>query len=73
MKKISVIVKANARKNSVQMQDDGGLLVQVNVPPIEGRANKKVIELLARFLNKPKSSFSIRSGQKSRYKIVEVL
>ena len=71
--KISVIVKANARKNSVQMQDDGGLLVQVNVPPIEGRANKKVIELLAKFLNKPKSSFSIRSGQKSRYKIVEVL
>jgi hypothetical protein len=71
--KFSVIVKANARKNSVQVQDDGGLLVQVTVPPIEGRANKKVIELLAKFLNKPKSSFSIRSGQKSRYKIVEVL
>jgi len=71
--KFTVIVKANARKNSVQVQDDGGLLVQVNVPPIEGRANKKVIELLAKFLNKPKSHFSIRSGQKSRYKVVEVL
>ncbi len=70
--KFTVIVKANARKNSVQVQDDGGLLVQVNVPPIEGRANKKVIELLSKFLNKPKSSFTIRSGQKSRYKIVEV-
>jgi len=71
--KFTVIVKANSRKNSVQVQDDGGLLVHVNVPPIEGRANKKVIELLAKFLNKPKSRFSIRSGQKSRFKVVEVL
>ena len=71
--KFSIVVKANSRKNSVKVLDNGGLLVQVNVPPIEGRANKKVIELLAKFLDKPKSAISIRSGQKSRYKIVEVL
>lgn len=70
--RFSVIVKANAGKNSVKVQDDGGLLVHVTAPPVEGKANAMVIKVLAEFLHKPRSSLSIVSGHRGRYKIVEV-
>jgi hypothetical protein len=42
------------------------------VPPIEGKANEKMIEVLSEYLKKPKKSISILSGFKGRTKIVEV-
>jgi hypothetical protein len=47
-------------------------LVQVRVPPVEGKANLRVIKLLSRYLKKPKSSLQIVSGFKSKIKIIEV-
>ncbi|MGH2566773.1 MAG: DUF167 domain-containing protein, partial [Bacteroidota bacterium] len=38
--KLKVLVKANARKNAVETREDGSLIVSVNAPPIEGKANK---------------------------------
>ncbi|HEY4612251.1 MAG TPA: DUF167 domain-containing protein [Bacteroidota bacterium] len=71
--KIQIHVKTNARKNSVEVRDDGSLLVCVNVPPVEGKANAKVIELLAEHFRKPKSAFTIRAGKTSKRKLIEVL
>ncbi len=71
--KFTVHVKANARKNEVALQEDGTLLVRVMAPPVEGKANKKVIEQLAAFFQKPKSSISIVSGKTGKFKIVEIL
>ncbi len=70
--KVNVTVKANARKNEVILRSDGGLLVKVTAPPIEGKANKKVIEQLAAFFGKPKSAISIVSGKTGKLKIVEI-
>jgi len=71
--KLNVTVKTNARKNEVILRDDGGLLVKVTAPPVEGKANKKVIEQLALFFGKPKSAISIVSGKTGKLKIVEIL
>ena len=73
MMRVSVTVKANAKKNEVVVREDGGLLVRVTVPPIEGRANKKVIEQLAQYFGKPKSAITIVSGKAARFKVVEIL
>jgi uncharacterized protein (TIGR00251 family) len=70
--KFKIIVKPNARKNEVMQNTDGTLVVRVAVPPIEGKANEKVIEVLSEYLNKPRRSISIVSGFKGKNKIIEV-
>lgn len=70
--KIEVYVKTNARRDTVAAWDDGSLLISVNAPPVGGRANQKLIELLAEYYHKPKSSITIVRGTTSKRKIVEV-
>ena len=70
--KLKIIVKPNARKNEVTRNADGMLVIRVAVPPIEGKANEKVIEVLSEYLNKPKRSISIVTGFKGKNKIIEV-
>ena len=70
--KFKITVKPNAKKNEVTRAADGTLVIRVAVPPIEGKANKKVIEVMSEYLNKPKRSISIISGFKRRIKIIEV-
>ena len=70
--KYKITVKPNARKNEVLHASDGTLVVRVSVPPIEGKANEKMIEVLSEYLKKPKKSISILSGFKGRTKIIEV-
>ena len=70
--KISIRVKANARKNEVNQLEPNKFLISVTAPPVEGKANKKVIEVLAEYFGKPKRNFTIIRGPASRDKIVEV-
>ncbi len=70
--KIQVHVKSNSRKNHVELREDGSLFVSVNASPVEGKANKKVIELLAEYFHKPKSGIAIIAGKQSKRKIVEI-
>ena len=72
MMKLRITVKPNAKKNEISRAADGTLVIRVAVPPIEGKANEKVIEVLSEYLNKPKRSISIVSGFKGKNKIIEV-
>ncbi len=71
--KISVRVKTNARKNEVQKIYENNYLVSVSVPPVEGKANERVIELLSRYFKRPKRSIVILKGETSKSKIIEIL
>lgn len=46
--------------------------VFVKEPPLEGKANRRIIELLAEYFNVPKSKVKIISGLTSREKIIEI-
>lgn len=75
--KISIKVIANAKQNEIVQDfvDLAGvrmLKVRVNQLPEEGRANKAVIELLAKYFKVKKNAVSIIAGETSRNKIVEV-
>ena len=70
--KLRITVKPNARKNEVLRGADGTFVIRVAVPPIEGKANEKVIEILSDYLNIPKRSISIVSGFKGKNKLVEI-
>ena len=71
--KITVRVKPNARKNAVMKLDEKTFLVQVSVPPVDGKANEKVVELLAEFFGKPKRAVTILHGSTDRNKLIEIL
>ena len=70
--KIKVLVKPNAKTNQVIQMQDGSFSVRLSVPPIEGRANAELAALMAEYFHVPKSSVSIKSGFRSRIKILEI-
>ena len=70
--KITVLVKPNAKRDQVTLDENGVYTVKVAVPPIEGKANTRLIELLADHFDKPKSSIQILTGLNARHKIVEI-
>jgi uncharacterized protein len=70
---VEVRLKPNARQNTVELGDNGILQVRVNAPPIDGRANTALIELLSEILDIPKSHLSIKRGAASKNKVVSVL
>ena len=71
--KLSIRVKPNGRKNEVRQLEPGKLLVTVTAPPVEGKANEKVIELLAEYFDVPKRAITILHGAKGKDKLVEIL
>lgn len=69
MREISVRVKPGSKKGSaIQTSLTGELLVYVREPAVEGKANKAVTELLAKYFEVPKSHVQLVSGRTSRHK-----
>ena len=71
MKVINVRVIAHAKKNEV-LQQEGGLKVRVQVPAVDGKANKALIEVLAKFFKVKKRNIMIIRGERSRDKVVGI-
>lgn len=67
--KISVSVKPNAKREEVQKVDETHFIVRVHAPAREGRANKRVEELLAGYFDIPKMSVWLISGRTSKEKV----
>jgi hypothetical protein len=73
MKIVHVIVKPSSKNGPyVQLGLDGSLLICVKEPALEGKANRAVIEELARHYDVPKSVITLRSGASSKYKTFSV-
>jgi uncharacterized protein (TIGR00251 family) len=51
-------------------EHNGELKLTLAAPPVEGAANRALVEFLARTLGLPKSALRIVSGETSRHKTV---
>jgi uncharacterized protein (TIGR00251 family) len=71
MKK-SVKVKPNSKQQSIIEEEDGSLTVHLKSPPVDGKANKELVELLAKKFAVPKSHITIRVGLSGRNKVVNI-
>ena len=69
---LEVIVKPRSSKESVRELGDGKLEVRVKAPPVDGKANERLIELIAEHFKVPKGNVSITSGKRSRRKLISV-
>ncbi|MEZ4870658.1 MAG: DUF167 domain-containing protein [Bdellovibrionales bacterium] len=69
--KLKVTVKPNSKNESVEFSEDV-CTVRVNSPPVDGKANKRVTELLAKHYGVAKSKISLISGHKSKIKIFSI-
>ncbi len=70
--RITVKVIPRAKKRDIRKQPDGSYKIKVLSPPIDGRANKEVREIVAREFGVKPSKVKIISGEKGREKVVEV-
>ena len=69
---IEVRVQPRARRNLVEVEEDGLVRVRVTAVPERGKANEAVVRLLADRLRVSKSSVSISKGQRGRNKTVSI-
>lgn len=66
-------VKVVPRAGRTELREEaGGLVVRVTAPPEDGKANRAVIEAVARALGVPKSRLEIVSGAAARQKVLRV-
>jgi uncharacterized protein YggU (UPF0235/DUF167 family) len=72
MRILQVKAKPNSRVSALTQQDDGTWLAQLKSPPVDGKANAELIELVARAFGCAKSSIAIKTGAGSKLKRVVV-
>ncbi len=69
---IRVKVLPRSSMNRVSGIDDGIIKVKLTAPPVEGKANKALVQFIAKKLGKPKRDVEIVSGERSRLKSIRV-
>jgi uncharacterized protein (TIGR00251 family) len=70
--KSTLVVKVRTRASNPGIEKIGEREYQVSVKaaPTKGKANAEVIQLLASYLNIPRSCLTIVRGQTSRHKLI---
>jgi uncharacterized protein (TIGR00251 family) len=69
--KVKVLVKIGHRQGLMGW-DGERLTVGIDAPPIDGAANKKLVEVISDRFGVAKSLVQVARGQTSRYKTLEV-
>jgi uncharacterized protein (TIGR00251 family) len=70
--RITVYVHPRARRNAVAVRDESTVEIWTTAPPVDGRANEAVVDLLAKRLGVPRSVIHVVAGATARTKIVEI-
>jgi uncharacterized protein (TIGR00251 family) len=69
---IRVKVKPNARLSALEQSGDGEWLAYLKAAPVDGKANRELITLVADRFKCRRSAVSIKSGISGRLKLVRI-
>ena len=69
---LRVKVKPNARSSSLEQRADGVWVAKLRSPPVDGKANRELIGLVADRFQCPKGAVAIKTGASGRMKVLEV-
>jgi len=69
-----IYVKTNprSRENKVEKLNEGEYKVKLTAPPVDGKANEMLIDVLSDHFNVSKSQIRIVGGKTARVKMVDV-
>ena len=70
--KIWVTARPQSKKQQLKMTAPGEYVISFPDPARDGKANRKVIEILAEHFAVPKSAVRIILGQRNRKKLIQV-
>ena len=71
---ITVKVTPRAKKTGITgFMDDGTIKIKVAAPPVDGAANKALVEFLADVLGLPKNQVDIVAGETSERKLISLV
>ena len=70
--RLAVRVIPNAKRTEFAGERDGELILRLNAPALEGKANKAAVEFLARHFGIARSRVTLVSGEKTRHKVFEL-
>jgi len=62
----------NSKKSEVEKISDDHFKIRVDAKAEDGRANKRLVEIISEYFKVSKSSVVISKGPKSRNKIIEI-
>jgi hypothetical protein len=71
--KLNIRVITSAKKDKIVDLGSNNLKVKLAVPPIKGKANKKLVRLLADYFGVNKGCVDMISGVKSKSKVVRIV
>ena len=69
---LQIKVKPNSRASVLEQAADGTWVARVKAPPVDGKANAELVELVAEHWKCRKADVTIKSGASGRMKLVKV-
>ena len=69
---LDVLVVPNASQSTITGEHEGRLRVRLAAPPVDGKANKALIQLFAKKFGVPKSSVEVAKGHTGRRKQIRL-
>lgn len=69
---LSLHVQPGAKKSECAGLHGEALKIRLAAPPVDGKANEALLRFLAQRLAIPRQQISLKSGQTSRQKVVEI-
>ena len=70
---LTLHIQPGAKKTECAWRHGDALKIRLAAPPVDGKANDALIRFIAENLGLAKSAVTLKSGQTSRRKVVEVL
>lgn len=70
MKQILIEVRPNCKQIKIEKITDSVYKVHLTAPPTEGKANKQLIEALAKHFKIAKSLITIKAGKSAKTKVI---
>ena len=70
--KLKIKVKPASKIDEIVREADGNIKVKIKGQPIEGKANKYLIEYISEVLNLPKSKIVLLKGETNAFKTLEI-
>lgn len=69
---IEVLIQPRSSRDEIVGMHEGRLKIKVSAPPVGGKANERLTEVLAKALGVPKSSVEIIRGMSSKLKTLKI-